>query len=197
MKFIKRIHYNAPVTLTFAIMCLAVLGISALSGGKSNALLFSVYRSAPSDPLTYVRVFTHVMGHAGVEHYFGNFMLILLLGPIVEEKYGSKRMLIMMVITAFVTGILNILLFPKIMLLGASGIVFMLIILSSFVNMQSGRIPVTFILVVCVYIGREIFLGVSVQDNISRISHIAGGVCGAGIGYYLNRNKFNKGQAGS
>jgi membrane associated rhomboid family serine protease len=191
MKFIKRIQYNAPATLTFALACLAVLGISVISGGKSNELLFSVYRSPPSDPLGYIRVFTHVIGHAGIDHYFSNFMLILLLGPIVEEKYGSKRMLIMMAITAFITGMINILLFPGIMLLGASGIVFMLIILSSFVNLQNGRIPVTFILVVGIYIGREIFLGISFQDNISRLSHIAGGVCGAGIGYYLNRHKLN------
>ena len=191
MKFIKRIQYNAPVTLTFAVVCLAVLGISVISGGKSNVLLFSVYRSPLSDPLGYIRVFTHVIGHAGIDHYFSNFMLILLLGPIVEEKYGSKRILIMMVITAFITGMINILFFPGIMLLGASGIVFMLIILSSFVNLQNGRIPVTFILVVGIYLGREIFLGISVQDNISRLSHIAGGVCGAGIGYYLNRDKLN------
>jgi len=189
MKFIKRIQYNAPVTLTFVLVCLAVLGISALSGGKSNVMLFSVYRSPLSDPLAYIRVFTHVMGHAGIDHYFSNFMLALFIGPIVEEKYGSKRMLIMMAITAFITGIINILFFPGIMLLGASGIVFMLIILSSFVNLQSGRIPVTFILVIGIYIGREIFLGISVQDNISRLSHIAGGICGAGIGYYLNRHK--------
>ena len=79
MKFIKRIQYNAPVTLTFVLVCLAVLGISALSGGKSNVMLFSVYRSPLSDPLAYIRVFTHVMGHAGIDHYFSNFMLVLLL----------------------------------------------------------------------------------------------------------------------
>ena len=189
MKFIKRIQYNAPVTLTFAIVCLAVLGMSVISGGKSSVLLFSVYRSALSDPLAYIRVFTHVMGHAGIDHYFNNFMLILLLGPIIEEKYGSKRMLIMMAITAFVTGVVNILFFPGVMLLGASGIVFMLIILSSFVNLQTGCIPVTFILVVGIYIGREIFFSISADDNISQLSHIAGGICGAGIGYYLNRHK--------
>jgi len=190
MNFIKRIQYNAPVTLTFALVSLFVLGISAVSGGNPNMLLFSVYRSALSDPLSYVRVFTHVIGHAGIDHYFSNFMLILLLGPIVEEKYGSGRILIMMAFTALITGVIHVLLFPGVMLLGASGIVFMLIILSSFVNLRSGRIPVTFILVVGIYVGREIFLGISVQDNISRLSHIAGGVCGAGIGYYLNRHKF-------
>jgi len=189
MKFIKRIQYNAPATLTFALISLLVLGISFISGGKSDILLFSVYRSPLSDPLGYIRVFTHVLGHAGIEHYFSNFMLILLLGPIIEERYGSGRILAMMAVTAFLTGMINIILFPGVMLLGASGIVFMMIILSSFVSLKSGRIPVTFILVVGVYVGREIFYGITIQDNISRLSHIAGGVCGGGIGYYLNRSK--------
>lgn len=191
MNFIKRIQYNAPVTLTFALASLAVLGIASVSGGKSNVLLFSVYRTTWNDPLAYIRVFTHVMGHSGIDHYFNNFMLILLLGPIIEEKYGSMRILVMILITAFITGVINILLFPGTMLLGASGIAFMMIILSSFVNLRRGKIPVTFILVVCIYIGREIFLGISVQDNISRLSHIAGGICGGGIGYYINRHKLN------
>ena len=95
----------------------------------------------------------------------------------------------MMAITAFVTGAVNILLFPGMMLLGASGIAFMLIILSSLVNLQRGRIPITFILVVCIFIGQEVFLGISVRDNISRLGHIAGGICGAGMGYYINRAK--------
>jgi membrane associated rhomboid family serine protease len=187
MNIFKRIQYNSPVTLTFALVSLAALGIAGATGGQSNVLLFSVYRSAWSDPLAYIRAFTHVLGHASMEHYFGNFMLILLLGPMIEEKYGSSRLLAMMAITAFATGILNILLFPQTMLLGASGIAFMLIILSSFVNLQRGRIPVTFLLVVGIFIGQEVMLGISIQDNISRLAHIAGGICGAWMGYYINR----------
>ena len=189
MGFLKRIQYNSPVILTFALLSFAALLMALISGGQSNALLFSVYRSSFADPLAYVRVFTHVLGHTGLDHYFGNFMLILLLGPIIEEKYGSLRMLAMILITSFITGLMNIILFPHTALLGASGIVFMLIILSSFVNLQSKRIPVTFILVVCIFIGQEIINGVGVQDNISQLAHIVGGVCGGGIGYYMNREK--------
>jgi len=187
MNILKRIQYNSPVTLTFALISLTALGIAGITGGHSNILLFSVYRSAWSDPLAYIRAFTHVMGHGSIEHYFGNFMLILLLGPMIEEKYGSLRLLTMMAITAFVTGALNMLLFPGMMLLGASGIAFMLIILSSLVNLRRGRVPITFILVVGIFIGQEIFLGISVQDNISRLAHIIGGICGAGMGYYINK----------
>jgi len=58
-----------------------------------------------------------------------NFLLILLLGPMLEEKYGSKRIAFMIAVTAVVTGVINILLFPRTALLGASGVVFILLIL--------------------------------------------------------------------
>ena len=188
----RKIQFNAPITIVFALASLAALFASEFTGGRSNMLLFSVYRSSLNDPLTYVRAFTHVLGHAGFEHYFSNFMMILLLGPIAEEKYGSTRLLAMMTITALVTGTLNMLLFPRVMLLGASGVAFMLIILCSFANLQGEGIPITFILVVVIYLGREVLLTITVQDNISRLTHIAGGICGGGIGYFLNRSTFRQ-----
>jgi rhomboid protease GluP len=104
-----------------------------------------------------------------------------LVGPIVEEKYGSKSLLIMILITALITGILNILFFNA-GLLGASGIVFMLILLSSFTNVRSGEIPVTFILVAILFLGREVFESLQ-NDNISQFAHIIGGICGSVFGY--------------
>jgi len=43
---------------------------------------------------------------------------------------------------------------------GASGVVFMFILLSSFVNFKKGRIPITFILVVIIYLGGEVMNGI-------------------------------------
>jgi membrane associated rhomboid family serine protease len=73
--------------------------------------------------------------------------------------------------------------------LGASGIVFMLIILSSFVNIREGSIPLTLVLVVAIYFGREIMSGLSVRDNISQLTHIAGGICGLFFGFSLKSSK--------
>ena len=94
--------YNAPVVLTFALLSLIVFGISVITGGKSTTLLFSVYRSKFSF-WAILRMFLHVMGHGSMAHYTGNMMLFLLLGPVLEEKYGSKRLLLMMAIVAFVS----------------------------------------------------------------------------------------------
>jgi membrane associated rhomboid family serine protease len=99
----------------------------------------------------------------------------------VEEKYGSKRLLIMILLTALVTGILNILFFNT-GLLGASGIVFMLILLSSFTNVRNGEIPITFILVAFLFLGKEVLESIQ-NDNISQFAHIIGGICGSIFGF--------------
>ena len=186
MKGLKKIQYNSPVILTFALISLVALGLNYLTHGATNKLLFSVYRSSPLNPLTYLRMFTHVLGHANFSHYVGNFMLILMVGPMLEEKYGSSKMIFMILFTALITGLINIAFFGNVALLGASGIAFMVILLSSFVNIEKGRIPLTFILIAILYIGNEIITGVFTSDNISQFAHIIGGVCGCIFGWGID-----------
>lgn len=154
-------------------------------------MFFSVYRSSLLDPLTYVRFVGHVFGHAGWEHFLGNIMLILVVGPLLEEKYGSADLLFVILATALVTGIANFALFPRIQLLGASGVVFALILLSSFTSMKEGEIPLTFILVAALYIGQQVYQGIFVNDNVSNLTHILGGLVGAGLGYVMNKDKIH------
>ena len=106
-------------------------------------MLFSVYRSSMLNPLTYIRFVGHIFGHAGWEHFMGNIMLILVVGPLLEEKYGSSNLLFVILATALVTGIANFALFPRVQLLGASGVVFALILLSSFTGLNEDGIPLT------------------------------------------------------
>ncbi len=185
----KVIDYNSPVILTFAGVSLIALVLNMLTGGISNKLLFCVYRSSLLNPLTYIRLFTHVLGHADISHYLGNMMFFLLLGPGIEEKYGSKMTISMIAITAFVTGVINCLLFPGTALLGASGVVFCFIILSSMTGLKNGKIPLTLILVCILYIGQEVFNALFVSDNVSQLTHILGGACGCFIGFASVRKK--------
>ena len=92
----------------------------------------------------------------------------------------------MMIVTAFIGGITHIMFFSA-GALGASGLVFMFILLSPFTNMRRGKIPLTFILVAIIFIGREIMYAVTLADNVSRFGHILGGVSGAVMGMYLNK----------
>ncbi len=177
------IKYNAPTTLTFTFVCGAVLLLDALLPGLVENW-FSVPGRGGFDAGSfrdYLRLFTHVMGHADLNHFLSNFSFILLLGPILETNYGSGGLLIMTAITAVVTGLLNILMFPT-GLMGASGIVFMMILLSSFTNFNKGEVPLTFILVLVLYLGREV-VNAFTANNISEFGHIIGGLCGSIFGY--------------
>lgn len=176
-----KLQYNSPVTLTFAFISLAVLLLGYLTHGLTTNLFFSVYPSSWANPLTYFRLFGHVLGHADWNHYSGNMVLFLVLGPILEEKYKSQSFLIMIANTALVSGLFHVLLFSNTALLGASGIVFMMIVLSSVAGMKDGKIPLTLILVIVVYLGSEM-LSIRAQDGVAHISHILGGICGAAFG---------------
>ena len=183
------IRFNAPVILTFALLSLLALLLGNWTNGAATHQYFSVYRSSLSDPLTYVRFIGHVLGHADYEHYMGNMLLLLLVGPGLEEKYGSGTMVWMILVTALVTGLVHFVCFPGSALLGASGVVFMMIVLSSFTAMRRGEIPVTLILVVIFYLGGEIMDGLFKKDNISQITHIVGGLCGLIFGFTVRRGR--------
>ena len=178
---LKPIQYNSPVILTFALLSFASLLLGYVTDFASTQKFFCVFRSSLTNPLTYLRMFTYVLGHADMAHYVGNFTIILLIGPMLEEKYGGKNLLKMMAITALITAIINMIFF-KTALLGASGIAFMLILLSSFANYQKGKIPLTLLLVALIYIGGEVVNGIISTDNISQLAHIVGGICGAFFG---------------
>ncbi len=177
------IRFNAPVILSFALLSLAALVLGVVTDGYTTAAFFSVYRSSLADPLTYVRFFGHVLGHSGYSHYMGNMLLLLLVGPALEEKYGGGRLTLAIVITALVTGLVHFIFFPGTALLGASGVVFMMIVLSSFTEMKKDGIPITLILVVILYLGQELLAGLSGVDNVSQLTHIVGGVCGIVFGF--------------
>ena len=183
------ITFNAPVVLAFSALCVAATVLGQTSDGLTTQAFFMTYRSPLTDPLTYLRFFTHVLGHSGWDHLVGNLSYILLLGPLLEEKYGSRTLLAVIAVTAAITGILNYVLFPRIALCGASGVVFAFILLSSVTSIRTGEIPLTFILVAVIYLGQQVIQGVFVADNISNLSHIAGGVIGGVAGFGLGSGK--------
>ena len=180
-----RVTFNAPVTLVFGAICIVALILSLITGGRTNEALFMTYHSPLKNPFTWIRFFTHIFGHAGWTHMIGNLSYILLLGPLLEEKYGSKTLIGVIALTAFATGILNYIFFPHVGLLGASGVVFAFILLSSVTSFKEGEIPLTFILVAVIYLGQQIFEGIFAQDNISNMAHIIGGIVGAVMGFLL------------
>lgn len=188
MKKKVKISWNAPVVLMFVLLCLIATLLGEITKGRSTELFFMTYHSSLTNPMTYVRFFTHIFGHAGWSHFIGNASYLLLLGPMLEEKYGSKELIQIIGFTAVITALVNYLFFWNVGLCGASGVVFAFIILASFTGFKEGEIPLTFLLVAVIFIGQQVYEAITATDDISNMAHIVGGAVGALLGYGLNKN---------
>lgn len=188
MKTKMKIVMNAPAVICFAALMFLATLLGILTGGAATRTLFQTYHSSWLSPLTYIRFFTHVLGHSGWSHFIGNATYILLLGPMLEEKYGSASLVKVILITAAATAVINYILFPHVALCGASGVVFAFILLTSFTGFKDGEIPLTFLLIAVIFIGQQIHEGIFVNDNVSQLTHIVGGIVGSIIGYKWNKN---------
>ena len=178
-----KIKYNSPVILSFALLSICVLALNnTLVPGLIKHFFVSYPGTRFSNPVSCFRLLSHIAGHAGWDHLLSNFTLILLIGPLLEEKYGSKKLFEMVFVTALVTGLLNTFLFST-GLLGASGIAFMLILLGSFSNIKTGEIPLTFIIVAVLFLGGEVLNSMG-KDDISQFAHLIGGGVGAVYGFF-------------
>lgn len=182
-----RLTFNAPVILSLVAISFVATLLNYITGGRSGQLLFMTYHSALLSPMTWIRAFTHIFGHADWAHLVGNMSYILLLGPMIEEKYESRTVAEVIAVTALGTSLVNYIVFPNVALCGASGVVFAFILLSSFTSFKEGEIPITFVLVAIFFIGQQIYEGLTIQDNISNMAHIVGGIIGGILGYGLNK----------
>jgi len=183
-----RIKYNAPTVLSYAFFCALVMILTTTLLPGLNERWFAVPGKgyfSPGSLLHWMTLLTHIAGHRNWGHLVSNFSLILLIGPILEDSYGSRALFIMIIITALITGVLNVLFFSK-GLMGASGVVFMMILLASFTNFTRGEIPLTFILILILYLGNELMKSFGSTDNISYFAHIAGGFCGIFFGFFFS-----------
>ncbi|SHK17415.1 Membrane associated serine protease, rhomboid family [Hathewaya proteolytica DSM 3090] len=183
----SKIKYNSPVILGFTAISFIVYLLGLATKDITTYRVFMLKKTSFVDVMQYTRLVTYIFAHASWQHFMGNFTIILAIGPMIEEKYGSKCIFEMILITTLVTGILNIIFFPSIAVLGASGIAFMFIIIGSFTNTENGKIPVTFIIIVMLFIVPELIRGITGNDNISQFGHIVGGICGSVFGYFKNK----------
>ncbi len=175
-----RVTVNAPFSILFSILAIALYFLFQADGTIPRMLTlhgdfdFSNWE-------WYVSLVGYTMGHASITHLIGNISIILLIGPFIEKRWGTQRVIIMTVLTAILTALVHIIFWDH-RLIGASGIVFMMIVLSSMVDLRSKEIPLTFILIVLLYIGQEIVRSFG-EDQVSQFAHILGGIFGVFFGF--------------
>jgi len=193
-----KLKYNAPVTMTFGLICAAVMALDLYIAPDFAMNHFLAHGESfdPKETWHFLGMILHIFAHDSWDHLLQNFLYILLLGPVLEEKYGSRTIALLMGGTALFTGILNYLLLQPTSILGASGIVFMMILLVSFSGIQKGEIPLTLLVVALLYPIKEIVLTLQTPESgVSLIAHVAGGVFGTIFGFIRHLENGNKRKA--
>jgi GlpG protein len=181
-----KLTFNSPFSLIYTLLSVAVFFIFIANG--SHTEFFTLNGTVQPEKIEwYAGIIGYAFGHANFPHLLGNFTTLLLIGPLVEHHYGTKKLILISLITIIVTAVIHILFWDH-RLLGASGVVFMLIILSSLIPSKGKEIPLTFILIVLLFLGEEIYEAFK-PSNVSRFAHITGGLLGAVFGFYLNAKK--------
>lgn len=180
-----KLSYDAPVTLTFSLVCIVVylLDTFLLKNFLTNNILTSPTSSGGSLPFvfskfsSYPRLILYVFSSKSISLLLANLIFILLLGPSMEERYGSVVVGIMMAVSALFAGVLNAC-FCKTSLQGAAPIVFMMIFLSAFMAFTKKKIPISFICVIGMYIAFECIQH-GAKGIVGVIINVAGGLCGS------------------
>lgn len=173
-----KLKLNSPVILVFSALILIV----HLSYQTRYSYQIMEFFSVPREFLFtninhYLRTISFVLGHRSWNEVASNLTLILLIGPITEERYGSLQLIVMILLTAFISGLVQSFLFDG-GVIGASCVVYMLMLAASFVNTRKGEVPITFVIVMIVYVAGGLS-ALSQNGQESLVPQIVGGLCGA------------------
>lgn len=202
-KFPAKFSYDAPVTLTFALISVVIFLLNSfIFKQKMDTIIASPTTAAgalafsASNFMSYLRILLYPFGSISSTALVSNLIFILLLGPSMEERYGSVIIGIMMCVSTIFSGVLTAC-FCTISLKGAIPIVFMLIFLNSFMSISKKKIPLSFVMAFILFI----VLGISEKNPngaIGIIINIAGGLCGSLFAFLTSpkarAEKKNKGE---
>ena len=180
--------FNSPVILISSLITLLVfiLQNTAIPNlieiiASSNTASLTEQAFSPINPMHYVRLFTLIFGHYNMQTLCINLAIILLLGPRVEERFGTILVFIMFAITSFVAGILSVL-FLENSICGLDGIALLLVILTLFECASLKEIYFSYIILLAVLIANTIVFSIQ-QNNFGILLHYAGSLCASLFGF--------------
>lgn len=184
-KFKFNFVFDSPVTISFSLLSvlLFVLNCLAFKGTLDVKILSSPTTSAGPIPFmatqisSYLRLFLYAFGSQNFVGLLSNLLFLLMLGPVMEERYGSLVIGIMMAVSVLFSGVLNTC-FCETSLQGCMPIIFMMIFLNSFMSFSKKKIPVSFLVIFVFYIAREVS-GKTFSEIVGLIICITGGLCGS------------------
>ena len=177
------ITFKSPITLAIVAGSLVA---TLVPGTSAYLALQPAGLSSWLNPLFYAGIFGHIFVHSGLAHWANNMALILLLAPALERCFGSVRFIGAMGALIFLIGVTEslVLIFTQHTVIGASDLVFALILMTTFAQSRRGEIPITSILVAILWGVHELG-GLITKDAIANSAHLAGAAWGFVWGLWL------------
>lgn len=196
--------FDSPVVILFASLSVAIFLLDVFFPDAKPVEKFFVCHGAKSSvafnfksPLDYLRMFTYAFGCAGWNSFFVNLLAVLLIGPSLEERYGSPILALMIFISVLVGGVLCACISPY-EIRGASGIVFMMIVLCSLTTLMKKQILVSWIFVFAFYFWFEFYQDFPaekisfveiLQQKVPVFISLISGICGSLFGFFVAPKK--------
>lgn len=183
--FNLKFSYDAPVSQTFVIITVAIFLLDLL---VFKLKLNTSYLIAPTsaagnlpfslkEPLSWVRLLFYIFGGTDKALLFTNLLFVILIGPTMEERYGSIIIGLMFFVSAMFTGVLNVCA-CKFGISGCSSVVFMLLILNALMFFTKKTVSATSITMILLFVCREFFIQ-NPNGIAGTLITLAGGLCGS------------------
>lgn len=198
-----RLTYDFPVTVTFVLAALLVFVLdSFVFKGKLMSSAFVCHGAKTAEipfnfksPGNIAGLILYVLGNRDWNMLFSNLILILFLGQILEERYGSLMLGIMTFISTLVGGVLTACI-STVPLTGAGSLVFMMLVLVSLTELTKKRIPVYCLTAFILYLAFSFYRnseGIKgadfLQKNVGVLVELIGGITGSIFGFLVSPKK--------
>ncbi len=181
------VGFEAPITLLFSIISIGVFLVQFFSSQNFVDIYFSVGGNASSATpfdrtslFDYISILTHVFAHTSVPTFVIHTLCILFLGPQIEASYGKGLYILMITITAFISGVFSTL-FVSTQLIGSQGIVVLFFILTILAHAKTKTVSCSIIIAFLL----QIFFTFE-NSNASfseKIIPFIGALCGSVFGF--------------
>lgn len=136
------------------------------------------------------RLVTAMFAHGSFTHIFFNMFALLMFGPLLEQRIGSKNFLLVYFVSGIVASIAAAFLYP--FSLGASGAIFgmlgaLVVLMPDLRILLFFAIPMPLWVASIGWVLIDTFGLVSSSTGVANAAHLAGIAVGFAIGYYLKR----------
>jgi membrane associated rhomboid family serine protease len=204
-----KIMFDAPVTIVFVLLTIAVYFVNIMMKESLIPMMFTCRSLKAADPeaafnlknaLDYARLILHVFAYTDFPTLLINAVILLLLGSILEERYGSLMLFIMIFIAALVSGVLAVC-SPQVPFTGTDSIIFMMIFLLSLTALAKHTVQVSWLLAFIAFTAYKAYgftttgtknLSAIIQDNLGLLISLAAGICGSLAGFLIAPKKSRK-----